>query len=74
MGIYVFEPAVLDYIEHNQYLDFPELILRLIRAGEIIKGYPYEGYWQDLGNMEDYEQAVQDFEELKSQFLPDDGK
>ena len=74
MGIYVFEPRVLDYIEHNQYLDFPDLILRMINAGEIIRGYPYEGYWQDLGNMDDYEQAVQDFEELKSQFLPDDEK
>jgi len=73
MGIYVFEPRVLDYIEHKQYLDFPDLILRLINAGELVRGYPYEGYWQDLGNMDDYEQAVQDFEEMKSQLIPDDG-
>ena len=30
MGIYVFEPRVLEYIPYNQYLDFPDLVLKLI--------------------------------------------
>ena len=34
MGIYVFEPRVLQYIPHNRYLDFPDLVLRLIENGE----------------------------------------
>jgi NDP-sugar pyrophosphorylase family protein len=69
MGVYVFEPRVLDYIEYNQYLDFPDLVLRLIGAGERVMGYPYEGYWQDLGRSDDYEQAVQDFEAIRPQIL-----
>lgn len=69
MGVYVFEPRVLDYIEYNQYLDFPDLVLRLIGAGERVMGYPYEGYWQDLGRSDDYEQAVQDFEAIRTQIL-----
>ena len=72
MGIYVFEPRVLNYIEHNQYLDFPDLILKMIKAGELVKGYPFTGYWQDLGNMVDYEQAVTDFESLRPQILFDE--
>jgi NDP-sugar pyrophosphorylase family protein len=69
MGIYVFEPRVLDYIPYNQYLDFPDLVLKLIAAGEQVNGYRFEGYWQDLGRIEDYEQAVQEFEKLKPQIL-----
>jgi NDP-sugar pyrophosphorylase family protein len=71
MGIYVFEPRVLSYIPYNQYLDFPDLVLKLIAAGEKVCCYPYEGYWMDLGRLEDYEQAVQDFERLKPQILGD---
>jgi NDP-mannose synthase len=69
MGIYVFEPRVLSYIPHNQYLDFPDLVLRLIQAGEKVQGYPFGGYWQDLGRPDDYEQAVVEFESLREQIL-----
>jgi len=70
MGVYVFEPRVLDYIPYNSYLDFPDLVLKLLEAGEKIKRYPFEGYWQDLGRQTDYEQAVQDFDRLRGEILP----
>ncbi len=69
MGIYVFEPRVMKYISHNEYLDLPNLILKLIAAGETVASYPFEGYWMDLGRISDYEQAIKDFEEMKPQFL-----
>jgi len=71
MGVYVFEPAALDYIPSDQYFDFPSLILSLIEKNQKVAGYPFDGYWQDLGRSDDYEQAVQDFEQMKSQFLPE---
>ena len=69
MGIYVFEPLVLTFIEKNKYLDFPDLVLRLIAAGERVLGYPFEGYWQDLGRPDDYEQAVNEFDSMRTQIL-----
>jgi NDP-sugar pyrophosphorylase family protein len=69
MGIYVFEPRVLEYIPHNRYLDFPDLVLKLIQHGERVKGYRFDGYWQDLGREDDYEQAVQEFEALRPLIL-----
>lgn len=69
MGLYIFEPRVLDYICYNQYLDFPDLVLKMIEAGERVVGYPFDGYWQDLGRPDDYEQAVQDFEFIKPQIF-----
>jgi len=71
MGIYVFEPEVLNYIPTGEYLDFPDLVHRLLDAGEGVFGYPFDGYWMDLGNPEDYAQANQDFERMRTQFLPE---
>jgi NDP-sugar pyrophosphorylase family protein len=70
MGIYVFEPRVLDYIPRNAYLDFPDLVKRLIAAGEVVTGFPFDGYWQDLGRADDYERAVEDFDRMRAEFLP----
>ena len=72
MGIYIFEPTVLNYIQPNIYLDFPDLVLKLLSAGEKVFGYQFDGYWQDLGNPDDYQQAQQDFASMQSQFIMDD--
>lgn len=72
MGVYVFEPRVLDYIPIGQYLDFPDLVKKLISAREKVVGYEFSGYWQDLGRPDDYEQAAHDFEQMRSQFLPEE--
>jgi NDP-sugar pyrophosphorylase family protein len=72
MGIYVFEPEALDYIPDGQYFDFPNLILHLIEHDRKVAGYPFSGYWQDLGRADDYEQAIQDFENMRDQFLVGD--
>jgi len=71
MGVYVFEPSVLAYIPRNQYMDFPDLILKLIEVGEKVVGYKFDGYWQDLGRPDDYETATHDFEKMYDQFLPE---
>jgi len=73
MGVYVFEPRVLPFIPYNQYLDFPDLVLKLIAAGEAVMGFPFAGYWQDLGRPDDYAQATKEFNRMRTQFLPEEG-
>ena len=58
MGIYVMEPAALDYIPSEGHFDFPDLIAALLRAREAVGVYDYDGLWFDIGRAEDYEQAV----------------
>ena len=72
MGMYVFEPRVLNYIPFNMYLDFPDLVLKLIAAGEKVTGYSFDGYWMDLGRPDDYAQAARDFAHMRTQFLPEE--
>lgn len=72
MGMYVFEPDVLKYIPYNQYLDFPDLVLNMIAAGEKVSGYRFDDYWMDLGRPDDYVQAAEDFASMRKQFLPEE--
>jgi NDP-sugar pyrophosphorylase family protein len=72
MGIYIFEPMVLQYIDKGMYLDFPELIKILIANNKKVVAYPFTGYWEDLGRADDYEQANKDFEKMRPQFLPEE--
>jgi NDP-mannose synthase len=69
MGVYVLEPKALDYIEKDQYLDLPDLVLKLLDAGEPVGSYLYEGYWLDIGRHEDYEKAIIEYEQLRPMFL-----
>jgi NDP-sugar pyrophosphorylase family protein len=71
MGVYVFEPKVLTYIPYYQYLDLPDLVKKMIAAGEKVVGFPYAGYWQDLGRPDDYENASRDFDSMRTKFLPE---
>jgi NDP-mannose synthase len=72
MGIYVFEPRILEYIPVGEYLDFPDLILKLIANGEKVSGFVFDGYWMDLGRPDDYALANQDFTSMRKQFLPEE--
>ncbi|MDY6951334.1 MAG: sugar phosphate nucleotidyltransferase [Thermodesulfobacteriota bacterium] len=65
MGIYLFEPEMLDFIEPDTYLDFPDLVLSLIKAGRRVMAFPFDGYWLDIGRHEDYAQALEEFETME---------
>ena len=70
MGIYVYEPDVLRYIEPGKYLDFPDLVSRLLQNGEKVVGYPFEGEWLDIGRHEDYVEAQKRYHKLQDTLLP----
>jgi NDP-mannose synthase len=72
MGVYCFSPEILKYIEPNVALDLPDLALRLIDAGEFVQSWLSDAYWVDLGRREDYETAIDDFEEMRDRLLPED--
>jgi NDP-sugar pyrophosphorylase family protein len=74
MGVYAMDPRALSYIEPGTYLDLPDLVLRLIEAGEQVGSYLFEGYWLDIGRHDDYERAIAEFGELRSQFMREEAK
>ena len=70
MGIYAFSPSALAHIERGERLDFPDLILRLLAAGERVRAVQTDCYWLDIGRPSDYEQASEEFERLRERLLP----
>jgi len=59
MGVYAVEPRALDFIPPDRAFDFPELVHALLDAGEPVGAYPYDGLWFDIGRRDDYERAIE---------------
>jgi mannose-1-phosphate guanylyltransferase / phosphomannomutase len=57
-GIYVLEPEVLRHVPTDRPYDFSkELFPLLLEMGKPLYGYVAEGYWQDIGNLDQFRQA-----------------
>jgi NDP-sugar pyrophosphorylase family protein len=69
MGIYVFNQAVLNYVSPNAYLDFPDLILRLLGNKEKVMSFMSDDYWVDIGTHSEYEKALEEYEKMKKHIL-----
>lgn len=69
MGIYVFSPAVRDYIPRSQKFDFPELVQRLLDNNQRVLAYESDAYWMDIGRPDDYQRANEDFPNMQQAFL-----
>jgi NDP-sugar pyrophosphorylase family protein len=71
MGVYCFAPKVREHIPEGERLDFPDLVLRLVAAGETVRAWRSKDHWLDIGRHDDYEQAQDEFNQLRHRFLPD---
>lgn len=55
-GIYVIEPAFLDYIPDGQFIHITDVITRCIEQGERVGAYPVgEHAWMDMGELSELE-------------------
>ncbi|WP_031515563.1 mannose-1-phosphate guanyltransferase [Desulfofalx alkaliphila] len=65
-GIYILEPEVLSYFEPGQKFDFSkDLFPLLLRDGRPMYGAVLDGYWCDIGNLQQYLQSHYDLLEGK---------
>ncbi|MBV9281488.1 MAG: NTP transferase domain-containing protein, partial [Chloroflexi bacterium] len=60
-GIYVLEPSIFDYYKREQVFDFSkDLFPLLLGEGKPLYGYVADGYWTDVGSIEEYVRATRD--------------
>jgi len=60
-GIYVIEPRVLERFDVGEVFDFSkDLFPRLLADGEPLFGYVADGYWTDVGSIQEYARANAD--------------
>ncbi len=70
-GVYVFSREVLRFVPRGEAFGFDQLMLRLLECGEPIVTYPFDGYWLDIGRVEDYLKANEDIARIESLLLAD---
>ena len=69
MGVNVLSRSVLQHIEPGQHMDMPDLILKVRDAGGTVQCYREDCYWLDIGRMDDYALAQEQFAENEHMFL-----
>lgn len=69
MGIYMLSKRILDYIPENKAFGFDDLMYKLIEQEEFPYVLNFKGYWKDIGRPDDYMEAIEDFEKMKSSLI-----
>ncbi len=61
-GIYVLEPHILELLDKGEKVDWSSQVFPgLLKKGETLLGYIAEGYWTDVGNIQEYMRACSDY-------------
>ncbi len=69
MGVNVLNSKIAaKYIEKGQYLDMPDLMMKMKKNGEEIFCYQEDCFWLDMGRPEDYDKANEEYELRKEEF------
>ena len=63
MGIYCYDQRALSYLPAGP-CQFPDLVLRLLEAGEPVAAYRTDAAWYDIGTLPEYERAQADLEAM----------
>ena len=71
MGVYVMNRAMLDTVPSGIPYGFDHLMKDLLTRQEPVNVLVHDGYWLDIGRPDDYMQAIDEFEQRKSQLLKD---
>lgn len=54
MGIYALNPKSYKYIPDNDFFDMPTLFQKIIDDKKLCDIYSFDGLWNDIGRLEDY--------------------
>lgn len=71
MGVYVLSKDCVNLIRDGESIGMPDLLLRLKNTGEKVYCHKSDCYWLDIGRIDDYEKAQEEFEANKHTFLRD---
>jgi NDP-sugar pyrophosphorylase family protein len=69
MGIYALSPDAWKQIRPNEFLNMPTLLQNISGTNGQVICIMHEGYWQDIGRVEDYVVASEDFTKTPDRFL-----
>ncbi|GAG18195.1 unnamed protein product, partial [marine sediment metagenome] len=69
IGINMLNIRCKDYINKDESIGMPELLLRMKKNKEKIYCYRSKDFWLDIGRKEDFQIAQDEFEKNKQRFI-----
>jgi NDP-sugar pyrophosphorylase family protein len=72
MGVNMLSVKCQQYIGKNESLGMPDLLLRMKADGQKVYCHRTDAYWLDIGRLDDYQIAQDEFERNRKLFLPDE--
>jgi mannose-1-phosphate guanylyltransferase len=69
MGVYIVDPAVQAHVSRDEPTDLPDVVMRLLDAGQPVGAYAYEGLWLDIGRHDDYQMAIDEYAKMAAEPL-----
>ncbi len=72
MGVYILNRSVLERVPAGQKYGFDDLMLDMLAHKESVHVERHSGYWLDIGRVDDYMRAVDEFDDRRKQLLPDE--
>lgn len=64
-GIYLLKTKILEMIPRDEFFDITTLMDKVIEMDRKLITYPINGYWLDIGRMEDYKKAQDDIKHIQ---------
>lgn len=71
MGVYIVNRSVLNQVPAGQKYGFDNLMLDMLARKQAVHIERHSGYWLDIGRVDDYMRAVDEWEERRPQLLPE---
>jgi NDP-sugar pyrophosphorylase family protein len=69
-GVYVYHERAMRYLREEP-CQFPDLVLRLLAAGERVAAWETDAEWFDIGTVGEYERAAADVERQPERYNMD---
>jgi len=60
-GIYMLEPSCIEMIPEDEFYDMPTLFDKMIEQQDSAISFPLREYWLDIGRIEEYEKANDEY-------------
>lgn len=69
MGVNVLNRSVLEHLTPGRFADMPDLIKTVHETGGTVRCYREDCFWLDIGRMDDYARAQEEFVQNEATFL-----
>lgn len=70
MGVNAFKRSIVDTIPKGKFFGFDDLMHKMLEKDIDVRAYQFDGLWNDIGRLDDYEKMLEQFKDDPTAYLP----